>query len=160
MRAIQSIPNCMAASSRQCQYSTSSSMSAQMLRATSAPASPDWGRQSRCDLGPIALWTFCGGCSLGPSRANLEGCELRAPTIEDHRGPSMDARALIAEVIRKSPVTSPDNTLLSDIDGWDSLKGVRLVLRLEEIVGRQLSEDDIEGLQSVADVERLLKSGD
>jgi len=72
----------------------------------------------------------------------------------------MDARALIAEVIRKSPVTSPDNTLLSDIDGWDSLKGVRLVLRLEEIVGRQLSEDDIEGLQSVADVERLLKSGD
>ena len=72
----------------------------------------------------------------------------------------MDARALIAEVIRKSPVTSPDNTLLADIDGWDSLKGVRLVLRLEEIVGRQLSEDDIEGLQSVADVERLLKSGD
>jgi acyl carrier protein len=71
----------------------------------------------------------------------------------------MDARVLIAEVIRKSPVTSPDNTLLADIDGWDSLKGVRLVLRLEEIVGRQLSEDDIEGLQSVADVERLLKSG-
>jgi acyl carrier protein len=71
----------------------------------------------------------------------------------------MEARVLIAEVVRKKPVTCPDNTLLSDIDGWDSLKGVRLVLRLEEIVGRQLSEDDIEGLQSVADVERLLKSG-
>jgi acyl carrier protein len=71
----------------------------------------------------------------------------------------MDARMLIAEVIRRSPVTCPDNTSLSDIDGWDSLKCVRLVLRVEEIVGRELSEDDIEGLQSVGDVERLLKSG-
>jgi acyl carrier protein len=71
----------------------------------------------------------------------------------------MDARMLIAEVIRKSSVTCSDNTSLADIDGWDSLKGVRLVLRLEQIVGRQLSETDIEGLQSVGDVERLLKSG-
>jgi acyl carrier protein len=71
----------------------------------------------------------------------------------------MDARTLISEVIRKSSVTCSDNTSLADIDGWDSLKGVRLVLRLEQIVGRELSEADIEGLQSVGDVERLLKSG-
>jgi len=70
----------------------------------------------------------------------------------------MDARRLIAELTRKNVVTCLDNTLLADIDGWDSLKGVRLILRLEEIVGRELSEDDIEGLQSVGDVERLLKS--
>ena len=71
----------------------------------------------------------------------------------------MDARTLLAAVIRKSAITCPDDTLLADIDGWDSLKGVRLVLRLEEMVGRQLSEDDIERLRSVPDVERLLKSG-
>ena len=71
----------------------------------------------------------------------------------------MDARTLISEVIRKSSVTCSDNTPLADIDGWDSLKGVRLVLRLEQIVGRELSEANIEGLQSVGDVERLLKSG-
>jgi acyl carrier protein len=71
----------------------------------------------------------------------------------------MDARVLITEVVRKSAITCSDNTLLSEIDGWDSLKGVRLVLRLEEMLGRQLSEDDIERLQCVADVERLLKSG-
>jgi acyl carrier protein len=46
----------------------------------------------------------------------------------------------------------------TEIDGWDSLKGVRLVLRLEEIVGRELSESDIEKLQSVDDVDRLLKA--
>jgi acyl carrier protein len=70
----------------------------------------------------------------------------------------MDARVLIAEIVRKSGVTCHDNTLLAEIDGWDSLKGVRLIVRLEEIVGRQLSESDIEGLQSVGDLERLLKS--
>jgi len=71
----------------------------------------------------------------------------------------MDARMLIAEVVRKGSITCSDDTSLGDIEGWDSLKGVRLVLRLEEIVGRELSEDDIEGLQLVGDVERLLKSG-
>jgi acyl carrier protein len=71
----------------------------------------------------------------------------------------MDARMLIAEVVRKGSITCSDNTSLADIDGWDSLKGVRLVLRLQEIVGRELSENDIEGLRSIGDVERLLKSG-
>jgi acyl carrier protein len=70
----------------------------------------------------------------------------------------MHARELIAEVLRgKTPVPSGD-ALLAEIDGWDSLKGVRLVLRLEEIVGRELSETDIEKLQSVDDVDRLLKA--
>jgi acyl carrier protein len=70
----------------------------------------------------------------------------------------MNARVLIAEIARKHQVACPDDTLLADIDGWDSLKGVRLVLRLQEIVGRELSEDDIGTLQSVSDVERLLRS--
>jgi acyl carrier protein len=48
--------------------------------------------------------------------------------------------------------------LLAQIEGWDSLKGVRLVLRLEERLGRELSEDEIEKLQSVEDVDRLLKA--
>ena len=69
----------------------------------------------------------------------------------------MDARKLIEEVLRKSTLIPSNDILLAHLDGWDSLKGVRLVLRLEEIVGRELSEDDIEKLQSVEDVDRLLK---
>lgn len=69
----------------------------------------------------------------------------------------MDARVLIAEIVRKSDLKCPGDTLLADIDNWDSLKGVRLVLRLQEIVGRELSEDDIASLQSVGDVERVLQ---
>jgi acyl carrier protein len=70
----------------------------------------------------------------------------------------MHARELIAEVLRVDVQIASGEVLLANIDGWDSLKGVRLVLRLEEIVGRELSEDDIEKLQSVEDVERLLRA--
>jgi acyl carrier protein len=70
----------------------------------------------------------------------------------------MHARELIAEVLRSDVSISSDDLLLAHIEGWDSLKGVRLVLRLEEIVGRELSEGDIEKLQSVEDVDQFLKS--
>lgn len=70
----------------------------------------------------------------------------------------MNSRELIASIIRKDTLVCEDNTLLSDVGGWDSLKGVRLVLRLEELTGRELSESEIEGLQSVGDVSRILNS--
>jgi acyl carrier protein len=70
----------------------------------------------------------------------------------------MRATELLAEVLR-SGVPIPEGDIpLAELEGWDSLKGVRLVLRLEEIVGRELSEDDIARLQSVRDVEQLLKA--
>jgi acyl carrier protein len=71
----------------------------------------------------------------------------------------MQATELIAEVLRNNLSIPNGDIPLADLDGWDSLKGVRLVLRLEEIVGRELSEDDIERLRSVSDVEQLLKAG-
>jgi acyl carrier protein len=70
----------------------------------------------------------------------------------------MQATELIAEVLRSSISIPQGDTPLAELEGWDSLKGVRLVLRLEEIIGRELSEDDIERLRSVHDVERLLKA--
>lgn len=69
----------------------------------------------------------------------------------------MQATDLIAEVLRSSISIPRGDMPLAELEGWDSLKGVRLVLRLEEIIGRELSEDDIERLQSVHDVERLLR---
>jgi acyl carrier protein len=70
----------------------------------------------------------------------------------------MTAREVLAEILRTNKIAPSDGTSLGSIDGWDSLKGVRLVLRLEEIVGRQLSESDIEGLQSLEDIDRLLNA--
>ena len=68
-----------------------------------------------------------------------------------------DVQAVFRQVFDDDSIDIHERTTADDIDGWDSLKGVRLVLRLEEIVGRELSEDDIEKLQSIEDVDRLLK---
>jgi acyl carrier protein len=70
----------------------------------------------------------------------------------------MQASQLIAEILRTGTPVPHGDIPLADLEGWDSLKGVRLVLRLEEIVGRELSEDDIARLQSVGDVEQFLKA--
>lgn len=69
-----------------------------------------------------------------------------------------DAQNLITEITR-GKVALRNDLPISEIDGWDSLKGVRLVLRLEEALGRELSEADIEGLQCVSDIDRLLRPG-
>lgn len=80
------------------------------------------------------------------------------PAEKDNKVYTMNSRQLIASVIRRDTLVCGDTTLLNEIDGWDSLKGVRLVLRLEEITGHELSESEIEGLQSVGDVDRILGS--
>jgi len=68
----------------------------------------------------------------------------------------MNAKDLISEVISKQNDASSGGTLLADLDGWDSLKGVRIILRLEQIAGRELSEDEIEKIVSVGDIEKFL----
>ncbi len=70
----------------------------------------------------------------------------------------MDGQSLIAEILRRDAKVSA-GTALSDIDGWDSLKGVKLILRLEEVTGAELSEASIESLQTVGDIDRLLGAG-
>jgi len=47
----------------------------------------------------------------------------------------MDARGLIEEIVPKGLATGSDRTLLAEIQGWNSLKGVRLILRIEELLG-------------------------
>jgi acyl carrier protein len=69
----------------------------------------------------------------------------------------MNARELIAEITRRT-VTGDNTTLLFDLDGWDSLKGVQLVLKLEQLAGRQLTENELERLQSIQDVEAILQA--
>jgi len=68
----------------------------------------------------------------------------------------MNARELIAEITRRT-VSGDDTTLLHNVDGWDSLKGVQLVLRIEQSIGRHLTENELERLQSIQDVDALLK---
>jgi acyl carrier protein len=69
----------------------------------------------------------------------------------------MDVHQLMSEISHRKSTGYADETLLSDLDNWDSLKGVRLVIRLEELMGRELSEEEIGALRSIGDVRKLLQ---
>jgi acyl carrier protein len=66
---------------------------------------------------------------------------------------------LLASALKQpAPQTTP-STMLADIPGWDSVTVVRLMLAIEEVLGRELRESEIEAVSTVGDVEKLLSSG-
>jgi acyl carrier protein len=70
----------------------------------------------------------------------------------------MQAGLLISEIVKIKQVTFAPTTILGEIAGWDSLKMVRLVVRIEEAIKRELTEAELEGLCTVEDVARLLQA--
>lgn len=68
----------------------------------------------------------------------------------------MKALELVGEIIKRPLSTADAGVAFRNLDGWDSLKGVVLVLKLERALGRQLAESELESLVSVSDVDRLL----
>ncbi len=69
----------------------------------------------------------------------------------------MDGRQLVAEILQRVLPSVDGATPLQDLAGWDSLKMVHLVVRLEALLGRELSEQELEGLQTIGHVDRLLR---
>lgn len=70
----------------------------------------------------------------------------------------MEAGRLVAEITKADTAVLPPATPLSDIAGWDSLKMVRLVMRIEETIQRELNEAELERLCTVNDVAQLLRT--
>ena len=48
-------------------------------------------------------------------------------------------------------------TALRDIEGWDSLNHVRLVVGLESTFGVKLTADEIRNMTTIGDIERVLQ---
>lgn len=68
----------------------------------------------------------------------------------------MKALDLVSEIIRRPLSAADAGVAFRDLEGWDSLKGVALVLRIERALERQLAENELEALTSIRDVDRLL----
>ena len=68
------------------------------------------------------------------------------------------ASDLLSGVLNGSPVRLTRDLALGDVPGWDSVAMVRLVIAIEEKIGRQLSDLELEGIETVADVEDLVKA--
>ena len=64
---------------------------------------------------------------------------------------------LLADVLQVPPATITDELTMKDLDAWDSLKHMELVVSLEQNFDVQLSFDDIVAMQSVGAIKRVLR---
>lgn len=64
---------------------------------------------------------------------------------------------LVAEVLQVPPAMISDELAMQDVDAWDSLKHMELIVSLEEAFGLQLSFEEIVTMQSVGNIKRVLK---
>jgi acyl carrier protein len=64
---------------------------------------------------------------------------------------------VLAEVLQVPPAIITDDLAMRDVDAWDSLKHVELIVSLENTFGLQLSFDEIVSMQSVGNIKRVLE---
>jgi acyl carrier protein len=65
---------------------------------------------------------------------------------------------LMADVLTCKPeALPPESTPLRDIEGWDSLKHVLLVVGLENKLNAKLTAEEIQGIVTLADVAQVLR---
>jgi acyl carrier protein len=69
----------------------------------------------------------------------------------------MDGRQLVAEILERPLPAVDDGTLLQDLAGWDSLKLLQLVVRLETLLGRELTERELEETETIGRVESFFR---
>lgn len=68
-----------------------------------------------------------------------------------------DVETLVAEVLQVPAAIINDDLAMQDVDVWDSLKHMELIVSLEQTFGLQLSFEEIVTMQTVGNIKRVLK---
>jgi acyl carrier protein len=71
-----------------------------------------------------------------------------------------EARSILARALNVTAETIGDRATIDELESWDSLGHMRLVLEIEQHLKRELSTMEIVELASLADVQNLLVSSD
>ena len=66
------------------------------------------------------------------------------------------AKKLLAGAVNCDPSAVPDDVRIGSFERWDSLAHLRLVLAIEDEIGRQLDPDESVRIGSLADIAALL----
>lgn len=66
------------------------------------------------------------------------------------------AKTLLAEALQIDAATVSDDLALGGIEAWDSLAHMRLLTAIEEKLGQPLDAETAAGIESLADVARVL----
>ena len=62
------------------------------------------------------------------------------------------ARRLLADALALDERTLPADARIGALEQWDSLAHMRILLALEERMGRQLNADEVVAIASLADI--------
>lgn len=68
----------------------------------------------------------------------------------------MTARRLLAEALALSESDLPANPRLGQIDQWDSLAHTRILMAIEERIGRPLDAETAITIESLDDIARVI----
>ncbi len=82
----------------------------------------------------------------------MRAAEDASPESEERRR----SRALAAAAIGVPVDLLPHDAAIGSLEAWDSLAHLRLLLAVEETIGRELTAEEVASVLSLADVERLL----
>lgn len=66
--------------------------------------------------------------------------------------------SVLAEVLQVPEAEITDGLAMKDVEAWDSLKHMELVVSLEQAFGTQLTFDEIVAMQSVGEIKRVMRA--
>jgi acyl carrier protein len=69
---------------------------------------------------------------------------------------SQQAKQFLAEAANCAPLSIPDDVRIGQFAAWDSLAHLRLIMRIEEAIGRQLDPDETVRIESLAEIAALI----
>ena len=64
---------------------------------------------------------------------------------------------LLSEILQLSPASITEDLKMKDVEAWDSLKHMEIVVAVEQRFDFQLTFDEIVAMQSVGDIKRVLR---
>jgi acyl carrier protein len=65
--------------------------------------------------------------------------------------------SLLAEVLQIPASGVTEDLAMKDVEAWDSLKHMELIVSLEQSFGIEFTFDDIVAMRSVAEIKRVLR---
>jgi len=81
---------------------------------------------------------------------------LRQRKKGDYWRVSGKVESVLAEVLQLPPSQITDDLTMKDVEAWDSLKHMELIVALETALEVQLTFEEIVAMQSVREIKRVL----
>lgn len=71
-----------------------------------------------------------------------------------------EARNLVAKALERSVDEIDEDSSMENLEAWDSLGHMKIILEIEQTLGKELETAEILSVETVRDVDRLISMND